>query len=69
VRAEDLAFPDSPVDGVHAGSSDGDAYPTWACMRFLGVHELQDFGAAELGEDDLLHGVVLNAHGGGCGRA
>ncbi len=55
VGAEDLAFADPPVDGVHARGADGYAYPAAPRVGPVGVEEVQDVGAAELGEDHLLH--------------
>ncbi len=55
VGAEDLAFADPPVDGVHARRADGYADLTGPRAGLVGVEEVQDVGIAELGEDHLLH--------------
>ncbi len=55
VGAEDLAFADPPVDGVHARGADGYADLAGPRVGLVGVEEVQDVGFAELGEDHLLH--------------
>ncbi|GGV28397.1 hypothetical protein GCM10010277_10500 [Streptomyces longisporoflavus] len=61
--AQDLALADPPVDGVHACRPHGDAYLAGARVGLLGIYELQDSGAAELGEAHFLHAAERSTNG------